>query len=185
PYAIAKIAGIKLCEAYYDQHGCRFISAMSTNLYGPNDSYDPENSHVVPALIRKFHAAKLSGAPEVEIWGDGSAHREFMHVDDLARACVLLMERYEEKEFVNIGVGSEISIRDLAELIREVVGYEGSLRFDPSRPNGTPRKLMDSSRLQDLGFQPVVDLRSGLAQVYQDFQAHHDHYVAGERVVKG
>ena len=183
PYAIAKIAGIKLCEAYYDQHGCRFISAMPTNLYGPNDNYDLENSHVLPALIRKFHEAKVSGAPSVEIWGDGSPRREFMHVDDLARACVLLMERYEDKPFVNIGVESEISIRDLAELIRTVTGYPGELRFDPSRPSGTPRKLMDSSRLYALGYRPQIDLQSGIEAVYAEFQQHYDRYVAGERVV--
>lgn len=170
PYAIAKIAGIKLCEAYRDQYGCNYISAMPTNLYGPNDNYDLKNSHVLPALIRKCHEAKLSGAAHVEIWGDGSPQREFMHVDDLAEACYFLMENYDEKEFVNIGVGEDISIRDLAMMIKEVVGFQGELAFDTAKPNGTPRKLMNISRLQQLGFQAKIGLREGIEQVYQDYQ---------------
>ncbi|MEM7369330.1 MAG: GDP-L-fucose synthase [Bacteroidota bacterium] len=170
PYAIAKIAGIKLCEAYRDQYGCNFISAMPTNLYGPNDNYDLQNSHVLPALIRKFHEAKHARAASVEIWGDGSPQREFMHVDDLAEACCFLMEAYDGKEFVNVGVGKDISIRELAETIKAVVGYEGQLAFDTSRPNGTPRKLMDSSKLLSMGYQPKIGLKEGIEQVYQDFQ---------------
>jgi len=169
PYAIAKISGIKLCEAYRDQFGCSFISAMPTNLYGPNDNYHLQNSHVLPALLRKFHTAKASGAPYVEIWGDGSPKREFMHVDDLAAAAVTLMEVYDEKPFVNLGVGTDISIKELAELIRDVVGYPGELRFDTSKPNGTPRKWMDVSRMKSLGIEPAIALRAGIEATYQDF----------------
>lgn len=183
PYAIAKIAGIKLCEAYRDQYDCHFISAMPTNLYGPNDNYDLQNSHVLPALIRKFHEAKVSGAAQVEIWGDGSPKREFMHADDLAAACVYLMEHYDQKEFVNIGVGEDISIKDLATLISEVVSYEGELVFDTSKPTGTPRKLMNLDKLNALGFQSTISLREGIEMVYQDFLTHHDVYTQGQRVL--
>jgi GDP-L-fucose synthase len=183
PYAIAKIAGIKLCEAYRDQYGDDFISAMPTNLYGPNDNYDLQNSHVLPALLRKFHEAKVEGKPSVEIWGDGSPMREFMHVDDLAGACMFLMNHYSDPQFVNIGVESDVSIKDLALMIKEVVGYEGELAFDTSKPTGTPRKLMDSSKLHGLGYQPEISLKEGIAHVYQDFLANHDKYVAGKRVV--
>lgn len=183
PYAIAKIAGIKLCEAYRDQYGDDFISAMPTNLYGPNDNYDLQNSHVLPALLRKFHEAKVEGKPSVEIWGDGSPMREFMHVDDLAGACMFLMEQYSDRQFVNIGVESDVSIKDLALMIKDVVGYEGELAFDTSKPTGTPRKLMDSSKLHGLGYQPEISLKEGIAHVYQDFLANHDKYVAGKRVV--
>lgn len=172
PYAIAKIAGIKLCEAYRDQYGCNFISAMPTNLYGPNDNYDLQNSHVLPALIRKFHEAKTTQKDSVPIWGDGSPQREFMHVDDLAEACYFLMEHYDQKGFVNIGVGEDISIGELAGMIKEVVGFDGEMAFDTSKPNGTPRKLMDSSLLHSLGFQPKIKLRQGIEQVYQDFLQH-------------
>ncbi|MEO0473147.1 MAG: GDP-L-fucose synthase [Bacteroidota bacterium] len=182
PYAIAKISGIKLCEAYRDQYGANFISAMPTNLYGPNDNYDLKNSHVLPALIRKFHEAKANGAESVEIWGDGSPLREFMHVDDLAEACVFLLENYDGKQFVNVGVGEDISIKDLALTIKEVVGFEGELRFDTSKPNGTPRKLMDVSRLHALGYKDQIGLKDGIASVYQDFLANIDKYTAGERV---
>ena len=182
PYAIAKIAGIKLCEAYRDQYGANFISAMPTNLYGPNDNYDLEKSHVLPALIRKFHEAKAEGKAAVEIWGDGSPKREFMHTDDLAAACLYLMEHYDEKGFVNIGVGEDISIKDLALLVKEVVGFEGELHFDTSKPSGTPRKLMDVSRLNAAGFQARTGLREGIEQVYADFQANLDEYVRGVRV---
>ncbi len=176
PYAIAKIAGIKLCEAYYDQYGSRFISVMPTNLYGPNDNYDLQNSHVLPALLRKFHEAKLANKPSVEIWGNGSPQREFMHVDDLAAACVFLMKTYEDKPFVNIGVGHDISIKALAELIQQTVGYEGELAFDTSKPNGTPRKLMDVSRLNALGFEAKISLEDGVAAVYEDFQENYRRY---------
>jgi GDP-L-fucose synthase len=183
PYAIAKIAGIKLCEAYRDQYGANFISAMPTNLYGPNDNYDLEKSHVLPALIRKFHEAKAEGKAAVEIWGDGSPKREFMHTDDLAAACLYLMEHYDEKGFVNIGVGEDISIKDLALLVKEVVGFEGELHFDTSKPSGTPRKLMDVSRLHAAGFQAQIDLREGIERVYEDFLDNQAKYVKGERVV--
>ena len=169
PYAIAKIAGIKLCEAYRDQHKDNFISAMPTNLYGPNDNYDLQNSHVLPALIRKFHEAKERGDSHVEIWGTGSPKREFLHVDDLAKACVFLMERYEEKQFVNIGTGEDISIKNLALMIKDIVGFAGELRFDTSKPDGTPRKLMDVSRIHKLGWKHEIDLREGIQSVYKSY----------------
>ncbi len=173
PYAIAKIAGIKMCEAYRDQYGCNFISAMPTNMYGPNDNYHPENSHVLPALIRRFHEAKEAKLPVVTIWGDGSPMREFLYADDLASALVFLMLNYNEKLFVNVGFGSDISIGDLALLIKKVVGYEGELNYDSSKPNGTPRKLMDSSRLFCLGWKPTVSLEQGIAMAYRDFLTRH------------
>ena len=169
PYAIAKIAGIKLCEAYRDQYDANFISAMPTNLYGPNDNYDLHNSHVLPALIRKFHEAKNSGAEKVEIWGTGSPMREFLHVDDLATACVYLMEEYDGKQFVNIGTGEDIAIKDLALLIKEIVGFEGELTFDTSKPDGTPRKLMDVSRIHALGWKHEIDLKQGIKSVYKSY----------------
>jgi GDP-L-fucose synthase len=169
PYAIAKITGIKMCEAYRDQYGCNFISAMPTNMYGPNDNYHPENSHVLPALIRKFHEAKVSGSDFVTIWGDGSPFREFLYADDLANALVYLMLNYNEKEFVNVGFGDEIAIKDLALMIQKVVGFEGRLMFDTSKPNGTPRKLMDSSRLFATGWKPKTQLEEGIKLAYQDF----------------
>lgn len=169
PYAVAKIAGIKLCEAYRDQYGCNFISAMPTNLYGPGDNYHLQNSHVIPALIRKFHEAKVSGAPQVEIWGTGSPLREFMYADDLADACVFLMKEYHDKLFVNIGTGEEVSIRELAGIVGEVVGYQGAIHFDTSRPDGTPRKLMDSSRLHAMGWKHQTGLREGLQKTYPLF----------------
>lgn len=169
PYAIAKIAGIKLCEAYRDQYGCNFISAMPTNLYGPGDNYDLQNSHVLPALIRKFHEAKKEGAPFVQIWGSGSPLREFMYVDDVADACLFMMQQYNEKLFLNVGTGEEISIRELALLVKEITGYEGQLKFDSSKPDGTPRKLMDSSRLHALGWKHNVSLRDGLKKTYAAF----------------
>ncbi|MEY3982791.1 MAG: hypothetical protein RL160_348 [Bacteroidota bacterium] len=173
PYAIAKIAGIKMCEAYRDQYGCNFISAMPTNLYGPNDNYHPENSHVLPALIRKFHEAKVQGKQEVEIWGDGTPLREFLYADDLASACLFLMNHYNEKQFMNVGCGTDISIGDLASLVKKVVGFEGNLRFDTSKPNGTPRKLMDVERLFATGWKPKVDLEAGIALAYQDFLSRY------------
>lgn len=168
PYAIAKISGIKLCEAYRDQYGCNFISAMPTNLYGPNDNYDLNNSHVLPALLRKFHTAKIQNLPSVEIWGTGSPLREFLHVDDLADACQFLMENYNDKQFVNVGSGTDISIKDLALLVKKVVGYEGELTFNTSKPDGTPRKLMDVSRLNNLGWSYKINLEKGIEMVYAD-----------------
>lgn len=168
PYAIAKIAGIKMCEAYRDQYGCNFISVMPTNLYGPNDNYDLQNSHVLPALIRKFHTAKMRGESQVQVWGSGNPKREFLHADDLADACVFLMENYHEAELVNIGKGEDISIRDLATLIGEVVGFEGELVFDASKPDGTPRKLMDVGKLHTLGWKHKIELKEGIASVYTD-----------------
>lgn len=165
PYAIAKIAGIKLCENYRIQYGCDFISAMPTNLYGPNDNYDLTNSHVIPALIRKFIEAKVQGKASVEIWGSGKPLREFLHVDDLADACLFLMEKYSELQFVNVGSGVELSIADLARLIGKLVGYEGELTFNTSRPDGTPRKLMDVSRLDSMGWRYSISLEEGLKRV--------------------
>jgi len=173
PYAIAKITGIKMCEAYRDQYGCNFISAMPTNMYGPNDNYHPENSHVLPALIRKFHEAKASKAESVTVWGDGSPLREFLYADDLASALVHLMLHYNEKEFVNVGYGSDISIADLAATVAKVVGFEGKIEYDSSKPNGTPRKLMDSSRLFAAGWKPSIALEEGIALAYQDFQQRY------------
>jgi len=169
PYAIAKIAGLKMCENYNLQYGTKFISAMPTNLYGPNDNYDLQNSHVLPALIRKFHEAKVSGAPNVTIWGSGSPLREFMHVDDVASAVVFLMENYVGNQFFNIGWGKDISIRELASLIQEVVGFRGPLIFDSTKPDGTFRKLLDVTRLTELGFTPRIALREGIIRTYDDF----------------
>ena len=169
PYAIAKIAGIKLCDAYRDQYGCNFISVMPTNLYGYNDNYHPENSHVLPALIRKFHEAKTSGAASVTVWGTGSPLREFLFADDLADACYFLMQEYNEAGLVNIGTGLDLSIKDLALLIKEVVGFTGDLVFDTSKPDGTPRKLLDVSKLHTLGWKHRIALQEGLALAYQDF----------------
>jgi GDP-L-fucose synthase len=169
PYAIAKIAGIKLCDAYRDQYGCNFISVMPTNLYGYNDNYHPENSHVLPALIRKFHEAKTSGAASVTVWGTGSPLREFLFADDLADACYFLMQEYNEAGLVNIGTGLDLSIKDLALLIKEVVGFTGDLVFDTSKPDGTPRKLLDVSKLHKLGWKHRIALQEGLALAYQDF----------------
>ncbi len=168
PYAIAKIAGIKLCENYRQQYGCNFISAMPTNLYGPNDNYDLENSHVLPALLRKMHEAKIHGLFRVEVWGSGTPLREFLHVDDLAAACLHLMQHYNSSGFVNIGSGEEISIRDLAYMIKEITGYSGELVFDSSKPDGTLRKLLDSSVIHQLGWFPVITLREGISQVYRE-----------------
>jgi GDP-L-fucose synthase len=168
-YAVAKIAGIKLCQACRRQYGCDFISAMPTNLYGPNDNYDPVSSHVLPALIRKFHEGKVSGAASVTCWGSGRPLREFLHADDLASACVFLMQNYSEEQFINVGSGVELSIRELAEAVREVVGFKGSIAWDASKPDGMPRKLMDSSRLLALGWKPAIPLEAGLRMAYEDF----------------
>ncbi len=166
PYAIAKIAGIKLCEAYHSQYGCNFISVMPTNLYGTNDHYDLNNSHVLPALLRKFHTAKLENTPSVEIWGSGTPKREFLHVDDLADACFYLMQYYDEADLVNIGTGEDIAIKDLALLIKDIVGYTGELKFDATKPDGTPRKLMDVNKLQTLGWHHKIVLADGIKAVY-------------------
>ena len=169
PYAIAKIAGIKMCDAYRSQYGCNFISVMPTNLYGPNDNYDLNKSHVLPALIRKFHTAKVNGDPVVTIWGTGSPKREFLHADDLADACYFLMQHYDEPGFVNIGTGEDISIKELALLIKDIVAYTGSLEYDTSKPDGTPRKLMDVSKLHQLGWKHSIGLREGIERVYHEF----------------
>jgi len=168
PYAIAKIAGIKLCESYRDQYGCNFISAMPTNLYGPNDNYDLNNSHVLPALLRKFHIAKQEGNAKVEIWGTGSPKREFLHVEDLAAACFFLLQNYNEKEPVNIGCGKDISIKDLALTIKKVVGFKGKLNFDTSKPDGTPRKLLSVDKLHNLGWKHQIELEEGITSVYKE-----------------
>lgn len=169
PYAIAKIAGIKMCEAYRDQYDCNFISVMPTNLYGYNDNYHPENSHVLPALIRKLHEAKINGLTKVSIWGSGSPMREFLFADDLADACFFLMENYNDTELINIGTGQDLTIRELAILIKEVVGFMGDLTFDTSKPDGTPRKLMDVSKLHNLGWNHKTGLEDGLKLAYADY----------------
>lgn len=169
PYAIAKIAGIKMCDAYRAQYGCNYISVMPTNLYGYNDNYHPENSHVLPALIRRFHEAKAQNAPDVTIWGTGSPKREFLFADDLAEACYYLMQNYNEEGLVNIGTGEDISIKDLAILIKGIIGYEGEIKFDTSRPDGTPRKLMDVSKLHSKGWKHKIELSEGIKLAYQDF----------------
>ena len=168
PYAIAKIAGIKMCDAYRSQYGCNFISVMPTNLYGPNDNYDLNNSHVLPALLRKFHTAKTEKKPFVEIWGTGSPMRELMHVDDLADACLFLMEKCNEPGFVNIGTGKDISIKNLALLIKQITGYTGELKWDPGKPDGTPRKLMDVSKLHGMGWKHTIELEQGIRMVYEE-----------------
>ena len=168
PYALAKIAGLKLCEAYRRQYGSNFISAMPTNLYGPGDNYDLQNSHVLPAMLRKFHEARQQNKPVVEIWGSGTPRREFLHVDDLADACLHLLLHYNGAEPVNVGTGQDLTIRELAEMVREVTGYTGEIQLDASKPDGTPRKLLDVSRLQELGWKYSIELRAGIAQVYQE-----------------
>lgn len=168
PYAIAKIAGIKLCENYRKQYGCNFISAMPTNLYGPNDNYDLNNSHVLPALLRKFHTAKEENRDFVEVWGSGSPKREFLHVDDLAAACFMLMEEYDGEEWFNIGTGEDISIKELALTIKEVVGFKGELKWDTTKPDGTPRKLMDVSKLHNVGWRHQINLKDGITKVYDE-----------------
>jgi GDP-L-fucose synthase len=172
PYAVAKIAGIKLCQSYRRQYGCNFISAMPTNLYGPNDNFDLESSHVLPALMAKFHHARLAGEPSVEIWGSGTAFREFLHVDDLADACLFLMERYEDEVHINVGTGDDLSIRELAETIRDVVYPTADLDFDATKPDGTPRKLLDVSRLRALGWTHTTPLREGIEATYRWYLEH-------------
>jgi GDP-L-fucose synthase len=169
PYAIAKIAGIKMAESYRRQYGVNYISAMPTNLYGPNDNYDLNNSHVLPALIRKFHTAKITNAPSVEVWGTGSPMREFLHVDDLADACFFLLQNYDEELFVNIGTGEDLTIKALAEMIKDIVGYTGELKWNTEKPDGTPRKLMDVGRLHKLGWKHRIGLRDGITSVYAEF----------------
>ncbi|HLP13739.1 MAG TPA: GDP-L-fucose synthase [Flavobacteriales bacterium] len=166
PYAIAKIAGIKLCESYRKQYACDFISAMPTNLYGPNDNYDLNNSHVLPALIRKFHTAKKQNQSSVSIWGSGSPMREFLHVDDLASACVFLLQKYSADEHINIGTGTDITIKDLAFLVKKIIGFKGDIEFDSAKPDGTPRKLMDVSKINNLGWKHTISLDDGIKQVY-------------------
>lgn len=169
-YAVAKIAGIKMCQAYRRQYGCDFISAMPTNMYGPNDNYDPQNSHVLPALIRRFHEARQANAPTVTCWGTGSPFREFLYADDLARACIFLLEHYSEEQFINVGSGTEVSVRELTETVGRVIGYAGRIEWDASKPDGMPRKLMDSSRLFALGWKPQVDLETGIRLAYEDYR---------------
>ncbi|MFD3275054.1 GDP-L-fucose synthase [Aquirufa echingensis] len=169
PYAIAKIAGIKMCEAYRAQYGCDFISVMPTNLYGPNDNYDLQNSHVLPAMIRKFHEAKERGDATMELWGTGSPMREFLYADDLAEACLFLMENYSDTELVNIGTGVDVTIKELAETVQKIVGFDGEIRWDVSKPDGTPRKLMDVSKLHQLGWKHHIELADGIHLAYQDF----------------
>jgi GDP-L-fucose synthase len=173
PYAIAKITGIKMCDAYRAQYGCNFISAMPTNLYGFNDNYHPQNSHVLPALIRKFHEAKQNNFPNVTIWGSGSPMREFLFADDLADACFYLMQNYDEANLINIGTGEDLTIKDLALMIKEIIGFEGDLVFDSSKPDGTPRKLMDVSKLHSKGWKHKVNLKDGIKMAYQDFLSKH------------
>lgn len=166
PYAVAKITGIKMCDAYRDQYGCDFISVMPTNLYGFNDNYDLQNSHVLPALLRKFHEAKINNDNEVTVWGTGTPLREFLHASDMANACIYLMQNYNEKGFVNIGTGEEISIKDLAYLIKDIVGYKGNIVFDTTKPDGTPRKLTDTTKLNSLGWKHSINLEDGIRKVY-------------------
>jgi GDP-L-fucose synthase len=174
PYAIAKIAAIKICESYRDQYGCNFISVMPTNLYGPNDNYDLNNSHVLPALIRKFHEAKINKLQEVICWGSGTPKREFLHTDDLSRACVYLMKSYNDKQFVNIGVGTDLSIKELAEMVSNIVGFEGNIIWDSTKPDGTPRKLVDVTKLNSLGFKAEINLEDGIKSVYEEFKTNYE-----------
>jgi len=173
PYAVAKIAGIKLCQAYAREYGANFICAMPTNLYGPNDNFDLERSHVLAALLRKAHEAKQAGAKEIVVWGSGHPRREFLHVDDLAAACLFLLQHYNQPEIINVGTGKDLSVRELAELICEIVGFEGGLSWDPSKPDGTPRKVLDISKIESLGWKPAIRLREGIARTYEWFKSQH------------
>jgi GDP-L-fucose synthase len=173
PYAVAKIAGIKLCQAYAREYGANFICAMPTNLYGPNDNFDLERSHVLAALLRKAHEAKQAGAKEIVVWGSGHPRREFLHVDDLAAACLFLLQHYNQPEIINVGTGKDLSVRELAELICEIVGFEGGLSWDPSKPDGTPRKVLDISKIESLGWKPAIRLREGIARTYEWFKSRH------------
>lgn len=169
PYAVAKIAGLKMCQAYRDQYGCNFVAVMPTNLYGPNDNYDLENSHVLPALLRKFHEAKVNDKKEVVVWGTGKAMREFMYVDDMARSCILVMNKYDEREIINIGTGEDITIAQLSKTIKKVVEFKGQITFDKTKPDGTPRKLLDISKLKQLKFENKHSLEDGIRMTYNDF----------------
>ncbi len=174
PYAIAKIAGIKMCDSYRDQYGCNFISVMPSNLYGPNDNYDLKSSHVLPALIRKFHESKSAGQNKVTVWGSGNPLREFLHVDDLATACMFLMKNYNERNFINVGSGEEISIRDLANLIADIVGHQATIEFDSTKPDGTLRKIMSNERINALGWEAKISLREGIEIAYKEYLDHHN-----------
>lgn len=174
PYAIAKIAGIRMCQAYCQQYGCNFITLVPTNLYGPNDHYDLKNAHVLPSLLRKFHEARASHQSAVEIWGTGNARREFLHVDDLAEACVFLMDHYDSPEMINVGSGRDLTIANLAAIIQKVVGFEGDLKFNINQPDGPPRKLLDTGAINKLGWRPRIELEDGIRHVYQDFVEHLD-----------
>jgi GDP-L-fucose synthase len=175
-YAVAKIAGIKLCQYYHKQYGCRFISAMPTNLYGPNDNYHQQNAHVLPALIRKFHEAKINNQPKVVVWGTGSPRREFLHVDDAAEACLFLMDEYEHPEIINIGVGNDHTIADMASIIKKITGYTGKIIFDDSKPDGTPRKLLNVDKINAMGWTSSIPLEEGIAATYQDFSERYSYY---------
>lgn len=181
-YAVAKIAGIKMCQAYRRQYGCDFISAMPTNLYGPNDNFDLQSAHVLPALIRRFHEARKTGVAPI-LWGSGTPRREFLHVDDCAEACLVLMDRYSEEEIVNVGAGKDIPITDLATLVAEVVGYHGEIQWDVTKPDGTPRKIMDSAKMIQLGWHPHISLRQGLQQTYEWYQAQRVVEQAAQRFI--
>jgi GDP-L-fucose synthase len=173
PYAVAKIAGIKLCQAYAREYGANFICAMPTNLYGPNDNFDLERSHVLAALMRKAHEAKQTGASEIVVWGSGEPRREFLHVDDLAAACLFLLQHYDQPEIINVGTGKDLTVRELAELICEIIGFKGGLSWDRTKPDGTPRKVLDISKIESLGWKPAIRLREGIAQTYEWFKTHH------------
>jgi GDP-L-fucose synthase len=173
PYAVAKIAGIKLCQAYAREYGANFICAMPTNLYGPNDNFDLERSHVLAALMRKAHEAKQTGASEIMVWGSGNPRREFLHVDDLAAACLFLLQHYDQPEIINVGTGKDLTVRELAELICEIIGFKGGLSWDRTKPDGTPRKVLDISKIESLGWKPAIRLREGIAQTYEWFKTHH------------
>ncbi len=177
PYAIAKIAGIKMCQAYHKQYGCRFVSVMPTNLYGPGDNYHLQNAHVLPSLIRKLHEAKESNNPEMVVWGTGSPRREFLHVDDCAAACYFIMQQYESPEIVNIGTGTDHSIKEMAEMIQELIGYEGKLVFDTTKPDGTPRKLLNVDKINNLGWSSEISLREGVERTIEDFVGNYESYV--------
>lgn len=181
PYAMAKIAGIEMCKAYNQQYGCKFISVMPTNLYGPGDNYDLENAHVLPALIRKFHEAKINNVPTVSVWGTGKSRREFLHVDDAAAACIFLMENYEDASIINIGCGVDYSIKEMAETIKEITGFTGDLVFDTSKPDGTMQKLLDVSKLNKLGWKHAVHLAAGLPATYKDFSERYQYYINKKR----
>lgn len=177
-YAVAKIAGIKMCQAYHRQYGCRFISVMPTNLFGPGDNYHLTNAHVLPALIRKFHEARINKEPSVMVWGTGKARREFLHVDDAAMACYFLMQKYESPEIMNVGSGLDYTIREMANMIRKITRYEGEITFDETKPDGTPRKLLNIDKINNLGWAPMIDLEAGLSSTYKDFEENYLYYIS-------